>query len=294
MMRRRLAVLAIVVLQVVLLATASVAAAARWTNLSLPGGTYTLLVMGSDMGPYRTGNVFDGRADTLQLIVIDESRTKVTIVSFPRDTYVSVRGRGTARINELLRPGPEAAMGTIQDLTGLTVDDWIVTTFAGLIFGVDDFGGVNVNVEQRLSNTGTGSGANRVVLEPGPQLLEGREALGYSRDRKSRPGGDFGRTAAAGTMLQSLHRDLIDRSASPLDLARFAAVLRSNTESSLSTDRLLRLASLATAINPDDIVQVTVPGRAGMAGSASVVFMSDGAQTIFAELRQHGSMPAHR
>jgi polyisoprenyl-teichoic acid--peptidoglycan teichoic acid transferase len=294
MIRRRLAVMVLVVLQVILLATASVAAAARWTSLSLPGGTYTLLVMGSDMGPYRSGTVFDGRADTLQLIVIDESRTKVTIVSFPRDTWVPVRGRGNARINELLRPGPEAAMGTIQDLTGLTVDDWIVTTFAGFIFGIDDFGGVNVNVETRLNNTGTGSGADRVVLEPGPQLLEGREALGYSRDRKSRPGGDFGRTAAAGTMLQSLHRDLIERAESPVDLVQFVAALRSSTESSLSTDRLLRLASLAVSIDPDDVVQVTVPGRAGMAGSASVVFMSDSAQQIFAELRQHGSMPAHR
>ena len=268
MMRRRrpLSVLALVLVQVLVLGTAAVSGAARWVSMPLAGDDpYVLLVMGSDQGPYRSGTVWTGRADTLQLVVVDSTRQFVSIVSFPRDSWVPVRGRGNDRINTLLLPGTDAAVGTIQDLTGLTVNDWIVTTFSGFLSGVDAVGGVNINVEQRLTHTGTGSGANGVVLNPGQQLLEGRQALGYTRDRKSRPGGDVGRATAGATMLRALHRDFRERVTSPLELAEYAGALRAHTASSISTSQLLRLASVAANIDPGNVEQVTLPVRVGTA-----------------------------
>lgn len=274
--------------QVLVLAAASLAAVERWVSMPIGGDEYVLLVMGSDQGPYRSGDVFDGRADTIQLVVVNKARTHVSILSFPRDSYVPVRGHGSTKINAMLQGGPAAAVGTMEDLTGLKVDDWIVTTFQGLMNGVDSFGGVTVNVEHRLTNTSTGSGSGLVVLDPGNQKLTGAEALGYSRDRKSRPGGDFGRTAAGGTLLQSLHKDLIRRSDSPIAMANFAAKLRAHTTSSLSVDKMLRLGHTALTIKPKNVKQKTVPGSVGSAGSASVVHLSSSAQNLFADLRDNG------
>lgn len=294
MLRRGPALTLLVLVQVVVLSVASFAVGERWLSLPIDDDTYVLLVLGSDQGPYRSGDVFDGRTDQIQIVAVDKQREHVSIVSIPRDSYVSVRGRGRTKINSMLLGGPDAAVGTIEDLTGLKVDDWIVTTFQGLSDGVEAFGGVNVHVRYRLTNTSTGGGAQpRVTLEPGPQKLDGRQALGFARDRKSRPGGDFGRTAAGAQLLRALHKDLRQRADSPLAMARFAGTLRSHTDSSLSMDQMLRLGVLALRIDPANVLQKTVPGSAGSAGSASVVHLGGGAEQIFADLRDDGRFEEH-
>lgn len=277
----------LVLAQVFVLTFASLAATGRWLSMPLGGDEYVLLVLGSDTGPPRGGSATGGRADAIHLVVVDEARTHVSIVNIPRDSYVPVRGMGRTKINAMLTRGPENAVRTVEDLTGLDVDDWMVSGFDAFSRAIDEFGPVKVNVEQRLYDP---QGAHS-DLQPGTQRLNGTQALAYSRDRKSRPGGDFGRTAAQGKMLQAMHRDLIRRSASPTSLLEHAATLRSSTASSIGPDRLLRLGTLALRIDPSNVAHETAPGSAGRAGSASVVYLSDGAYALFAELRQNGRLP---
>lgn len=285
MTRRSLAIGILALVQALVLAAASLAAVERWGTLSLDGGDYVLLVMGSDQGPYRPGNVYEGRVDAIQLVVVDRQQTHVSVVSIPRDSYVPVRGRGTDKINTmLLGGGPSAAVGTIEDLTGLEVDDWMITSFRGLIDGIDTFGGVNVNVERNLTNTGH----EDVNLQAGQQTLTGEQALGYARDRKSRPDGDLGRTAAQGDLLRFLHRDLVKRTDSPIRLAAYAARMQAHTESSISMRGMLRLGHTAASIKPKNVSQVSLPASVGSAGSQSVVFLGGGAQAVFADLRDDG------
>lgn len=278
----------LVLVQVFVLTFASLAATDRWVAQSLGGDEYVLLVLGSDQGPPRSGAVTGGRADAIQLVVVDEARTHVSIVSIPRDSYVPVPGFGRTKINAMLTRGPENAVATIESLTGLEVDDWMVTGFDAFSRAIDEFGPVKIDVEQRL-NDPQGAHSN---LQAGVQRLNGTQALAYSRDRKSRPGGDFGRSTAQARMLRAMHRDLIRRSSSPTSLLAHAATLRSSTASSISPDRLLRLGRLALEIDPSNVAQRTLPGGAGMAGSASVVHLSDGAYALFAELRRTGRLPS--
>lgn len=286
-MRRRSFLIGLLALvQVFLLTFSSLVAAERWVSLPVADDRYVLLVMGSDQGPPRSGSVFDGRADAIQLVVVDEAHTHVSIVSIPRDSYVPVRGLGRTKINAMLTRGPENAVGTVEDLTGLDVDDWIVTSFNGFINTVTAFGGVNVNVEQRLYDP---QGAHS-DLQPGEQELGGRQALAYSRDRKSRSNGDFGRTAAQARMLRWAHRDLIRRVDSPTDLFTYLGALRGNSATSITPSQMTRLGWLALQIKPGNVAQQTLPGRAGTAGSASVVHLGGGAASIFAELRENGRL----
>ena len=50
-------------------------------------------------------------------------------------------------------------------------------------------------------------------------------------------------------------------------------------------DQLLSLAVLARKIDPTSVSNVVVPGREGMAGSASVVFLQSQAASLFLQLR---------
>lgn len=272
--------------QVLVLAGASVAAVERWVSLPLANdGMYVLLVMGSDQGPPRSDSVLDGRADGIHLVVVDEEREHVSIVSVPRDSYVPVRGMGTTKVNAMLTRGAENAVGTMEDLTGLDIDDWIVTGFDAMIVGVDEFGGIHHDVEQRLNN----SKAN-TNMQPGRQRLTGWGALGYSRDRGSRPNGDIGRSTGQGRLLASMHAELLDDVSSPLQLMDVAGILRRHTVSSIPTDRLVRLGVTAMRIDPANVAQVTAPGNVGTAGAASVYRLSDGAFGIFADLRDDGRL----
>lgn len=288
-MTRRLRIGLIALAQVFLLTFASLAAVERWVSLPLDDDDmYVLLVMGSDQGPPRSDSVVQGRADGIHLVVVDEAREHVSIASFPRDSYVPVRGMGTTKINAMLTAGADNAVGTMEDLTGLAIDDWIVTGFDAMIVGVDEFGGVHVDVEQRLNNAKAATN-----LEPGYQRLTGWGALGYSRDRGSRPNGDIGRSTGQARLLAGMHQELINDTTSPVQLMDYAGILRRHTASSISTDRLIRLGVTALRIDPANVVQVTMPGNVGTAGAASVFRLSDGAFSIFADLRDDGRLAQH-
>lgn len=283
---RRVLVGVVALVQVAVLAVASAAAVDRWVSLPLDDdGMYVLLVMGSDQGPPRSDSVLQGRSDGIHLVVVDEAREHVSIVSFPRDSYVPVRGMGTTKINAMLTRGADNAVGTMEDLTGLDVDDWIVTGFDAMIIGVDEFGGVHHDVEQHLNNAKANTN-----IQPGHQRLTGWSALGYSRDRGSRSNGDIGRSTGQGRLLQSMHRELLGDVTSPAHLMDIAGILRRHTVSSIPTDRLIRLGVTALQIDPANVAQVTVPGNVGTAGAASVYRLSDGAFGIFADIRDDGRL----
>lgn len=275
--------------QVFLLTFASLAAVERWVSLPIDDDDmYVLLVMGSDQGPPRADSVVQGRADGIHLVVVDAEREHVSILSFPRDSYVPVRGMGTTKINAMLTRGADNAVGTMEDLTGLTVDDWIVTGFDAMIMGVDEFGGVHIDVEQRLNNAKA-----ETNMQPGYQRLTGWGALGYSRDRGSRPDGDIGRSTGQARLLAGMHQELINDASSPVQLMDFAGILRRHTVSSISTDRLIRLGVAALRIDPANVARVTMPGNVGTAGAASVYRLSDGAFSIFADVREDGRLAQH-
>ncbi len=242
---------------------------------------YVVLVMGSDMGPWRPETVLDGRSDALHLISVVPSQRTASILSFPRDTYVAVPGMGNTRINAALTRGPDRAVETVQNLTGIQIDDWIVTGLGAFSRGIDAYGGLDVDVPQRLQ-------IDANILEAGAQHLDGPQTLLYSRDRKSRSNGDFGRNQAQAEVLALLHADLVARQPSAIELADIIATLRNHTISSIPAGRLPTLAAVALDVDPAKVYRAQVPGSNAMRGSAAVVVMGSGAETLFADLRDDG------
>lgn len=285
-MTRRAAVVALAACQVVLLVAGGALAVGRWAAAPLDDDVYVLLVLGSDTGPPRTGTADTGRADAIHVVVVPRDRRTVSIVSIPRDSWVPVRGRGNDRINSGLTGGPEAMVGTVEDLTGLDVDDWLLTGFDGFVGLIDVLGGVHIDVERRLYDP---RGAHS-DLHSGPQTLTGSQALAYSRDRKSRPDGDFGRNRAQARLLRELHRAFVAEERSIAETVELLATLRRHTRSSIPPGRLLKLAALAARVEPDRVALEQAGGYLGWAGAASVVHLTDAAHATFADLRDDGQL----
>lgn len=277
MSRRLLAVLAAV------LVAAAVPAAITFEQAARPLGDdhYTLLVMGSDQGPWRSGTVLQGRSDALHLISVVPSQRAASILSFPRDSYVPVQGMGTTRINAALTRGPENASNTVEALTGIDIDDWIVTGMGAFSLAIDEYGGVTLDVPQQLAVDDT-------AVAPGVQDLLGPQTLVYSRDRKNRSDGDFGRNRAQAEVMAALHDQLVARDPSPLELMDAAATLRRYTVSSIPAARLPLLAKVALDIDPENVVRRQAPGVNATRGGASVVVLTSAADALYADLRDDG------
>jgi len=244
-----------------------------------------LLTIGSDAGAPkfgRGGSMEGGRADSLQLIVIDTARRRGSVLSFPRDSYVPIPGHGTNKINAALAfGGPRLLVATFEQLTGLSIDYYALTSFDGLTDIVRKVGGVEVNVDMNIRDVLSGA-----FLNKGRQRLNGHQALAYARARKTLPGGDFDRSrhqgqillGGLGTFQRQVARD-------PTRVLAWLAVMGDEVKTDLPFPELLRLALVATRVPAANVRNVPVPSVAGSAGGASVVRLLPGAYSLFARLR---------
>jgi LCP family protein required for cell wall assembly len=161
-----------------------------------PGRTY--LVVGSDsrsaLTPAErsrlgTGQAVGGRTDTIMLLHVPSGGGPTVLISVPRDSYVSIPGHGKNKINAAYAfGGPQLLVRTVENATGVHVDEYVETGLLGYSDLVDAVGGVTVCVKKPINDTKA-----HINLKAGCQDFDGRTALGYARARYSDPRGDLGR-----------------------------------------------------------------------------------------------------
>ncbi|MCU1359917.1 MAG: putative LytR family regulatory protein, partial [Ilumatobacteraceae bacterium] len=175
------------------------------------GAAVNILVVGTDNGacidsdsPYAPafGEREGERSDTIMVVRVDPALERASILSFPRDLYLPIHGRGKARINSaFVRDDPDVLIQTIADNFGIGVDHFVQIDFCGFKTIVDAVGGVAVPFDQPVRDTHTGL----FVPEPGCFTFTGDLALAYVRSRHYEtlvngqwvrdPSGDLGRIA---------------------------------------------------------------------------------------------------
>ena len=112
--------------------------------------------------------------------------------------------------NESLgRGGPGCTVATWYELTGITIDHFMMIDFAGVVSMADAIGGVPVCVEQNVhsrNRQGKGSG---LKLEKGTHPVKGEQALQWLRTRYGfEDGTDLARTHAQHMYMNSMVREL--------------------------------------------------------------------------------------
>ena len=128
------------------------------------------------------------------LVHIARSRDRASIISIPRDSYVTVPagGRwagGKNKINAAFAfGGAPLAAKTVQQLTGVPLDGAMIANFDSVHELVDAVDGVRVCVPYRVNSILSGK-----VWAEGCHDMTGTEANEFMRQRYDVPGGDFGR-----------------------------------------------------------------------------------------------------
>jgi LCP family protein required for cell wall assembly len=159
-----------------------------------PGGPRTFMVLGSDARQGADAGMAP-RSDTILLARADPDKDAIAVMSIPRDLKVEIPGHGEGKINSAFeiggrRGGPRLVVRTVknlfEDTTGenFPITNVMIIDYEAFRRAVNFIGGVYVDIDRDYFNDNS-SGENYATIDinPGYQLLRGRDALDYVRYR---------------------------------------------------------------------------------------------------------------
>jgi len=286
---------------------------------SFAGRALNILVVGidsrEDQGSDAYGSTTDVegiRGDTTMLVHISADRSRVQVVSIPRDlitdipactrTDGSVSEATTGQFNSAITIGAnygyDVASGiactkaTTQLLTGLTVDAFAVVDFKGFSNMVNALGGVWFNLDEAVSDSYA-----QLNLPAGCQKLDGTQALAYARARHDLgDGSDISRIGRQQQLVAAIFREALSKNF-VTDLPALVSFVKQALESvqpspnlsDFDTDAGL-LLSLAN-IDKADIQFVTMPWEPASWDANRVVASEPAATDLWAALAADTTLP---
>ena len=232
------------------------------------------------------GRAVSSNSDTLMLIHIAADRSSVTVVSLPRDSWVNIPGHGMNKINAAFGiGGPQLTVATVEQATGLTINDFIEVNFLGFVKVIDALGGVNICLPQAVDDPYSG-----LHMSAGIHHVNGVTALKYARDRHSFATSDLARITNQQSLLSSLLSEAVSSGtlANPLRLSGFLSAALA----AVKVDQNLNLTALADqlrGITPAKVHFLTVPlsntSYLTPTGESAVLWNSAAADQLFAKLK---------
>ena len=223
------------------------------------------VLMGSDSRT--TANAGAGRSDTLMVAHLSADRKSAYLVSFPRDMYVPIPGRGKNKINAAFAfGGPQLTIRTLEGLLNTRMDHAVLIDFEGFVKLTDDLGGVTVVNKHRSQSRG-------YTFPTGEITIRGDQALAYVRERYALPQGDLDRAERQRDVVKAiLDKGLsAETVANPLKFNRFVTGIAQHlTVDSELTDAKIRKTALSLRLTGKDVRQLQAP----ISGFATVRGMS--------------------
>lgn len=269
---------------------------------ALVKGAQNILVIGSDTRSGKDNRRYGRdsgteRSDTVILLHLAAGRGSATAMSIPRDLMVDVpscarpgQGRSEpmfAMFNHAFEMGgPACTIRTVERLTDIRIDHHVVVDFRGFKDVVDAVDGVEVCLTEPVRDK-----AAKLSLPAGRVTLDGEQALGYVRARKSLGNGsDTDRMARQQRFLGALVNKVRGTDVL-LNPVKLYPVLDAAT-SSLTTDpglaSLRALYELARGLRdiPTERVQfLTVPRESYTQNANRDQLVEPEASRLFAHLR---------
>lgn len=277
-----------------------------------------VLVIGSD---YRTQKEYDEtgqritgmRSDTTMVAHISADRTRVEVMSIPRDLMVKrpacLRADGKTEpassgyvqfnsVFALLGQDEDVAaatactMKTVEQLTGIFLDEFMVVNFDGFQDMVAALGGVPICLEEKMKDT-----KGTIDLPAGCQTLNPQQALGFARARYGvGDGSDISRIGRQQQLIGAMMKEAKSRNLLT-DLPSLYAFLRAGMRSLTTSEtfgnakNLGGLALSLSKVKPSNIRFYTLP-FGEYAFDRARVAVADNATDMFDALRMDKRVPS--
>ena len=239
------------------------------------------------------GSVAGANTDTMMIVHIPGDRQSIQVVSLPRDSWVSIPGNGMNKINAAYGlGGPPLMVSTVEQATGLAINDYVEVNFAGFVRVINELGGVNVCLPFPVDDSDSG-----LHLTAGLHHVDGVTALKFVRDRHSFATSDLARIADQQQLLASLFAQATASGvlANPVRLQQVV----SSVTASVTVDRGLNVTELASElrdIKPGSVsfttVPIATPDFTTPAGESAVLWDQAAAAALFQRLESDAAPAA--
>ena len=241
-----------------------------------PKKPLNVLVMGSDnRDGTNIGGDTPGLSDTTILLHLSADRSRAFGVSIPRDAMVerpecqtkngkkTVPG-GLTQFNAAYAVGgPACTIKTVEKITNVRIDHFVVINFVGFKEMVNALNGVKVCVPEEVNDD-----IGHIHLPAGTYKVNGSQALDYVRVRHGigAETGDIGRMKRQQAFIAAMVEKVVSKGtlANPVRLYRFLDAATQSLTTDTGFAHLKELASLGSSlknIGLDNIQFLTVPNQ---------------------------------
>ena len=278
-----------------------------------------ILMIGSDTRANGNGNSGNDngsettpQSDTIMLVHLAADRSRVTVVSIPRDTIISgpnckawdsttntysdqdIEHYETFHINNSYAVGgPRCTVTAVQELTGIKIDRFIGIDFNGFKDMVDALQGIQVNICQPIDDAELGW----ITRKSGVQTFTGQQALNLVRARNviSDNGlSDLARIRRQQGVLSSILRQLSQGNVllNPNKLNNFIQAFAKDTfTQNIDINSLAEIASSLGDLSPGKVTFYTMPTVADPNIDGAVDPEPEVAAAVFAALNNDNPLP---
>jgi len=252
-------------------------------------GDENYLLVGSDSRAGANGDVGAGtteqaggaRSDTVMLAHVPADRSRVVVVSFPRDLEIdrpacAEWNNAEAKYSNVTAPpetqvklnsaysvgGPKCLVQVIQQISGLQINHFVGVDFNGFEALVNQIGGVDICTTSPLVDNELGT----ILPEAGTHLVNGQTALSYVRARKvdAEGTGDYGRIKRQQRFLSALLRKAMSTDVL-LDFRKLTGFINGFTAATfgenMGTDSLITLGQSLKGLSAGRVTFLTVPTK---------------------------------
>ena len=249
-----------------------------------PTAPVFILAIGNDG---RTGQT-STRGDAIHLIGVNPTTHQATILDFPRDTGMQIPGHGLDKVNAShVDGGPRLEAQTIANTVHVQIPYVIDTNFDGFIGMVDDMGGLDVNVPERMKDSFSGAdlpaGAAAPQRPPGAELRAKPPPVPDRRPQALREPG------VPDHLQRSRHSGR--KQTGPIGTLNLLANLGRHTQlDGVGINDLYDLGRLGLSVDPANIRNVVAPVASG---SGTRLQLTSAASSLFADFADDAVLQTH-
>lgn len=238
-------------------------------------GRINILLLGKG-GPGHDG---PDLTDTMLLASIDPVNGSMSLLSVPRDLWVSAPGGGSSKINAVYAnakykvlgknshdtagaeaAGITAAEQTVGQVLGVPIHYYTMIDFMAFKQAIDTVGGVTIDVPSDLIDP-TMAWENHwssVLARKGVQNFNGTQALMYARSRHGSARGDFDRTERQRLIITALEQKILTAGTytNPLKISQLLSAFGDHVSTDMSTNDAGRLGGIMKGITGSKITSV--------------------------------------
>lgn len=246
-----------------------------WSTRALPSAvadeklaasrkTLNVLFIGAD--DVKDGNYY-GEADSIMLLVVNTEDDTASMVSIPSNTRIPVAGQETVTLREVYKQGgTPLTLKLVEEYLGITIPYYAAVDHAVFTRIVDELGGVNLYVEEKMAYTDSYDGYV-INLAQGYQTLDGERAQQYIR-YVSGELGDVGRMKRQERFVKAMveqHASL----GSIFDIPSILSILEDESDSNLTFYPLMKIAGVLREYQPSMTLGELLPGKAAVDAQGS-------------------------